>query len=132
MVYNFPIWPERASTMAGNVDALYIFLLVVSGLVSALIFVLILVFAARFRKRPGHHAEQIEGSLPLELTWSIIPMGIFLVIFVWGAVIYFQERTPPAPRKCTLLPSSGCGRSSTWKDSARSTNSTSRWARTSS
>jgi cytochrome c oxidase subunit 2 len=40
-------------------------------------------------------AEQIEGSTPLELTWSIIPMGVFLVIFFWGAVVYFQERTPP-------------------------------------
>ncbi|MBZ5707513.1 MAG: cytochrome c oxidase subunit II, partial [Acidobacteriia bacterium] len=92
---NFPLWPERASTMAGNVDALYIFLLVLSGLMCVLIYTLILVFAARYRKRPGHVAEQIEGSNPLEFTWSIIPMGIFLVIFFWGAVIFFQERTPP-------------------------------------
>ena len=81
--------------MAGNVDALFIFLLVLSGLMCVLIYVLILYFAARYRKRPGHVAEQIEGSTPLELTWSIIPMGIFLVIFFWGAVIFFQERTPP-------------------------------------
>ncbi|MBZ5600335.1 MAG: cytochrome c oxidase subunit II [Acidobacteriia bacterium] len=95
MFNNFPLWPERASTMAGNVDALFIFLLVLSGLMCVLIYVLILYFAARYRKRPGHVAEQIEGSTPLELTWSIIPMGIFLVIFFWGAVIFFQERTPP-------------------------------------
>jgi len=31
----------------------------------------------------------------LEITWSIIPLGIFMVIFLWGAVIYFHERTPP-------------------------------------
>jgi cytochrome c oxidase subunit 2 len=95
MFSNFPLWPDRASTMAGNVDALYIFLVVLSGLMCALIYTLILYFAARYRRRPGHVAEQIEGSTPLELTWSIIPMAIFLVIFFWGAVIYFQERTPP-------------------------------------
>jgi len=95
MFNNFPLWPDRASTMAGNVDALYIFLLVLSGVMCLLIFTLIVIFAARFRKRRGHAAEQIEGSTPLELTWSIIPLGIFLFIFVWGAVIYFQERTPP-------------------------------------
>jgi cytochrome c oxidase subunit 2 len=95
MFNNFPLWPDRASTMAGNVDALYIFLVVLSGLMCALIYTLILYFAARYRRRPGHVAEQIEGSTPLELTWSIIPMAIFLVIFFWGAVIYFQERTPP-------------------------------------
>jgi cytochrome c oxidase subunit II len=95
MFDNFPLWPARASTTAGNVDALYIFLVVLSGLMSALIFTLILVFAAKYRKRPGHVAEQIEGSTPLEIVWSVIPFCVFVAIFVWGAVIYFQERTPP-------------------------------------
>ncbi|MGO9127349.1 MAG: cytochrome c oxidase subunit II [Terriglobales bacterium] len=95
MFDNFPLWPARASTSAGNVDALYIFLVVLSGLMCALIFTLILVFAAKYRKRPGVAAEQIEGSTPLEIVWSVIPMGVFIVIFLWGAVIYFRERTPP-------------------------------------
>ena len=81
--------------MAGNVDALFVFLVVLSTLMSVAIFTMIFVFAVRFRKRPGVHAEQIEGSTPLELTWSIVPLGIFMMIFTWGAVIYFQERTPP-------------------------------------
>jgi len=81
--------------MAGNVDALFVFLVVLSTLMSVAIFTMILVFAIRFRKRPGVQAEQIEGSTPLEITWSVVPLGIFMMIFVWGAVIYFQERTPP-------------------------------------
>jgi cytochrome c oxidase subunit II len=81
--------------MAGNVDALYIFLLVVSGMMCLLIFTCILVFAAKFRARPGHVAEQNEGSIPLEITWSAIPFLVFMVIFVWGAAIFFKERTPP-------------------------------------
>jgi cytochrome c oxidase subunit II len=95
MFDNFPLWPQRASTMAGNVDALYIFLIIVSGLMTLLIFTAVLYFAARYRQRRGVLAEQIEGSTPLELTWSIIPLGVFMVIFVWGAVVYFKERTPP-------------------------------------
>ena len=95
MFNSFPLWPERASSVAGNVDALFIFLLIVSGLMSLLIFACILFFAARYRYRPNVRAEQIEGSLPLELTWSIIPLGVFIVIFLWGAVVYFRERTPP-------------------------------------
>lgn len=95
MFDNFPLWPTPASTSAGNVDALYIFLVVLSALMSSLIFTLILVFAAKYRKRHGHQAEQIEGSTPLEIVWSVIPLCVFIVIFVWGAVIYFHERTPP-------------------------------------
>ena len=95
MFNNFPLWPERASTAAGNVDALFIFLLIVSGLMTLLIFVAVVYFAARYRHRDGVQAEQIEGSIPLELTWSIIPLGVFMVIFAWGAVVYFKSRTPP-------------------------------------
>jgi cytochrome c oxidase subunit II len=95
MLNNFPLWPDRASTMAGNVDALYIFLLIVSALMTGLIFIAIVYFAARYRARPGVRAEQIEGSIPLELTWSIIPFCVFMVIFIWGAAVYFKGRTPP-------------------------------------
>jgi cytochrome c oxidase subunit II len=95
MFNDFPLWPDRASTLAGNVDALYIFLLIVSGMMTLLIFVAIIYFAARYRARQGVPAEQIEGSIPLELTWSIIPFFVFMAIFLWGAVVYFKGRTPP-------------------------------------
>jgi cytochrome c oxidase subunit II len=81
--------------MAGNVDALFIFLLILSGMMTLLIFVALIYFAARYRHRNGVLAEQIEGSTPLELTWTVIPFGVFMVIFLWGAVVYFQQRTPP-------------------------------------
>jgi cytochrome c oxidase subunit II len=95
MFGHFPLWPESASTHAGNVDALYIFLLMVSGIMTALIFTVLMAFAVRYRRRKGQRAEQIEGSHGLEITWSIIPFCVMLVFFIWGAVIYFQERTPP-------------------------------------
>ena len=95
MFGHIPFWPESASTSAGWVDALYIFLVLVSSVMTALIFATLIVFAVKFRRRKGQRAQQIEGSHVLELTWSIIPFFIFLSFFVWGAVIYFQERTPP-------------------------------------
>src|SRR3984957_16586508 len=96
MLNNFPLWPQQASTLAGHVDALYIFLLIVCGMMTLLVFAFVVFFAARFRHRPGVRAEQIEGSTALEITWSAIPFVIFMVIFAWGAVVYFKERTPPA------------------------------------
>jgi cytochrome c oxidase subunit II len=95
MFDTFPLWPARASTMAGQVDALYVFLVVISAFMSVAIFTMIVIFAVRYRRRRGVEAEQIEGSTPLEVTWSIIPLGVFLFIFAWGAVIFYQERTPP-------------------------------------
>jgi cytochrome c oxidase subunit 2 len=81
--------------MAGNVDALFIFLVIISGLMTLLIFGAVIYFAARYRHQRGVQAEQIEGSTPLEVTWSIIPLAVFMVIFAWGAVVYFKSRTPP-------------------------------------
>jgi len=95
MLQNMPFWPARASAAASSVDALYIFLTVVSALMVMLIFTMVIVFAVRFRRRAGRHAEQIEGSHALEITWSIIPFCVFMVFFVWGAVVYFREHTPP-------------------------------------
>ena len=82
--------------MAGQVDALYIYLLLVSGIMTAIIFLAVTVLAIKYRRRPGREATQIEGSTILELSWSIIPFFVMLTFFIWGAVIYFQERTPPA------------------------------------
>ena len=95
MFDNLPLWPERASSMAGQVDAIYIFLLVVCGMVALLVFTCLLYFAARYRSRAGVPAEQIDGSTPLELTWSIIPICVFMVFFAWGALVFFKQRTPP-------------------------------------
>ncbi|HLB92290.1 MAG TPA: cytochrome c oxidase subunit II [Terriglobales bacterium] len=91
-----PLWPDQASTMAGQVDALYIYLLLVSGIMTAIIFLAVAVLAIKYRRVPGRDAHQIEGSTILEVSWSVIPFFIMLTFFIWGAVIFFEERTPPA------------------------------------
>src|SRR5438067_6488841 len=95
MFDNFPLWPSGASTHSLPVDLLYIFLVVVSAVMTGVIFVTIAVFGMKYRRRHGREAQPIEGSLILEIAWSVIPLGIFVVIFVWGAVIFFDMRTPP-------------------------------------
>jgi cytochrome c oxidase subunit 2 len=95
MFDNFPLWPVSASSQSGMVDAFFTFMVIVTGLVVLGVFLLILIFVAKYRQRPGHRAEQIEGSTPLELTWSLSPLAIFLLMFAWGALIYFNERNPP-------------------------------------
>jgi cytochrome c oxidase subunit II len=33
--------------------------------------------------------------LPLELAWTLIPLGICMIFFAWGSLIFFQEARPP-------------------------------------
>ena len=82
--------------MAGQVDALYIYLLLVAGIMTALIFLAVFTLAIKYRRVRVREAQQIEGSLILEITWSVVPLFLMMTFFIWGAVIYFQERTPPA------------------------------------
>ena len=95
MLKYFPLWPDQASTFAGNVDALYAFLVLMSAVLFVLISATAITFSVVYRRRPGVEATPIEGSTILELTWSVIPFLVMMVIFVWGAVIFFEERTPP-------------------------------------
>src|SRR6195256_2063280 len=91
-----PLFPEQASTMAGRVDALYLFLIGVSGFFSLLIAGLIVYFAIRYRRRaPDSIGASIHGGLVLELAWTIIPLVIAMVIFVWGASVFFAMSRPP-------------------------------------
>src|SRR5947209_2123770 len=91
-----PLFPESASTMAPRVDHLYFFLLAVSAFFALLIAGLIVYYAVKFhRRRPDQIGAQIHGGLALEIGWTVIPLGIVMVIFVWGASVYLAMANAP-------------------------------------
>src|SRR5579859_4057303 len=92
-----PITPPQGSTTAGQVDALVLFLVVVSLVIALSIFVCIVVFCVKYRRRPGNDIGQpARRTALLELTWSVIPVCLSIIPFVWGARIYLDEAQPPA------------------------------------
>src|SRR6185437_13019691 len=93
---NSALFPREASTIAPYMDALYFFLLGMTVVGLLLVLAIILTFSVRYRRQVHPVATQIEGSTLLEATWTIIPLGIFLVCFVWGALLYFRIYNPPA------------------------------------
>jgi len=96
MFTNFPFFPQAASEQAGQIDALYFFLVAVTAFFTALIALMVIVFAVKFhRKHDDEVGVPIHGSLALELLWTIIPLGITMVMFVWGAQVFFHMTRPP-------------------------------------
>lgn len=94
---SLPLFPEQASTFAERVDALYYYLLSVSGFFVLLIFALIFYFAVKYRRRSeGEQTPPILGSIPLEVAWIVIPFILVMIMFVWGASLYFTAFSPPA------------------------------------
>lgn len=92
-----PLFPEAASSFAPEVDALYLFIVAVSAFFTVAVSAAVVFFAFRYRrKHPEEIGAHIEGSLPLELLWSIIPTIISMVMFAWGAKLFYEIRRPPA------------------------------------
>jgi cytochrome c oxidase subunit 2 len=89
------LFPAEASGIAPYVDALYFFLVAMTIFGTTFVAILLLVFSVRYRREKNPVATQIEGSTLLEATWTIIPLAIFLVTFVWGALLYFRIYDPP-------------------------------------
>jgi len=92
---NFSLWPESASSLSGSIDALYLFLIGVSLFFSLLIVAALGLFSVRYRRRPGHVATPVEGSLPLELLWTGVPLVIVLFVFAWGTKLFVRAQTAP-------------------------------------
>jgi cytochrome c oxidase subunit 2 len=91
-----PLFPESASTMSARVDTLYFSLLAISAFFSLLIAGLIIVYAVKYRRRaPTNIGTVIKGGTLLEITWTVFPAFITVVIFVWSAGVFFAMSRPP-------------------------------------
>ena len=91
-----PLFPDSASNFAPDVDHLLFYLVGVSVFFTVLIFSAIFYFAIRYRRRSDNELPKpIHASLVLEIAWSVIPFGLTMVMFAWGANIFFKESRPP-------------------------------------
>ena len=96
-IFGIPIFPEQASTFAKDVDALYFFVFATSAFFAVVVAIAVIYFGIRYHKtHDGEIGARIEGNLPLELLWSVIPTIIAMVMFGWGASVFYHLRRPPA------------------------------------
>ena len=96
MPEGFRLFPQQASSIAPRVDALYFYLIIVSVFFTLLIAFSILYFAIKYRRRSESELPHgVEGSMKLEIAWSVIPLVIAMSFFFWGASIFFAINRPP-------------------------------------
>jgi cytochrome c oxidase subunit 2 len=78
------------------VDQVLLFLVIVCGAVGLLVAALLIGFAIRYRRRPGDAPpKEMRGNPPLEIFWTVTPLAIFMVMFAWGARVYFAAYRAP-------------------------------------
>ena len=88
--------PIVASEYAREVDALYNYLLGVSIFFTIAICAVIIYFAIRFRRKSdADRPEPIPDGKLIEILGSVIPFILVMIMFFWGAKLYFDARHPP-------------------------------------
>lgn len=96
MNFSLPFSPEQASAIAPHIDLLYLYLVAVSLFFTVLIFILVLVFAIKYRRKyDTEEPRPVKANYALEIAWSVIPLLIAMTMFVWGSVLFFKLYRPP-------------------------------------
>ena len=97
MLSSIPLFPEQASTIAAQTDKLLYFLFGVSLFFLVLIGATVVFFAVKYRRRSElDRPPRVSSPLALEVVWIVIPAGLTVMMFVWGASLYMQLKRPPA------------------------------------
>jgi cytochrome c oxidase subunit 2 len=93
----FQIFPDQASSFAPGIDALYIFLLLMTAFFTLAIFIAIVFLALYYRRSAVRNRTRRVGAKLwiLEATWIVVPLLLTMVIFTWGAVAFFEQRVMP-------------------------------------
>lgn len=89
-----------ASTPSQSIFSLSLFVLAITGGIFIVVGSLIFYAAVRFRQRPGDdnsEPAQIFGSNQIELSWTIIPILLVVVLFLATARMIFAIQDAPKP-----------------------------------
>jgi len=97
MSSSFPLFPPSASSVSTEMDLLYLFIIAVCAFFTILVVALVVYFTLKYKRQHDTDVgEPIHGSIALELTWTIIPLILSLVMFGWGASLFYRLSRPPA------------------------------------
>ena len=94
---NIQFMPEQASDFAAPIDLLFFVLTALTVVFTALVVALVLFFSIKYRR-----GAKVDRSNPLyhdtrlELAWSVGPLVLGLLVFLWGAKLFADIRQPPS------------------------------------
>jgi len=86
---------QQASTAAGKVDSVFLFILVLSVVFLVFITSLMVVFVIKYNRKRHPKGEDIEGNAWLEIVWTAVPTVLFLAMFYYGWTNFNYMRNVP-------------------------------------
>ena len=103
-------WMTQASTGAHRADVIFLYILALSLFLLFGITAMMIYFVIRYSRKRNPTASQIHGSTWLEVTWTLVPLAVFIGIFYFGWTNYEYMSNAPADSMLVKV----TGRQWTW------------------
>ncbi len=102
---------NEGSNLAGAVDRAFIFIFTISFIITIGITVLMIYILIHFSRKKNKNPQQFSHNTKLEVTWTVIPLIIVLMMFYYGWAGFAPMRKVPAD----AMPITVIGRMWSWE-----------------
>jgi cytochrome c oxidase subunit 2 len=93
---NFSMSPPQASNFAKEHDAIFYVLTALTVLFTLIVGITVVYLCVKYRAgRKVDRSRPMYENLKLELTWTIVPLIVGLIMFYFGARLFIEMRNPP-------------------------------------
>lgn len=86
---------DGVSNFSQSVDTAFLFTLIVSIFFLVLITVLMIYFVIKYNRKRNPKATNVHSNTALEITWTVIPTILVLIMFWFGWTGYLEMRNIP-------------------------------------
>ncbi len=88
--------PPSSSTVSGQVDKLFYFILAVTIFFFVLVVALTVYFIIKYRRKgEADKTPGIEKNIPLEIAWTAVPLILVIIIFAIGFKVFIVQSVAP-------------------------------------
>ncbi len=89
--------PQNVSTYGADIDWLFWLIQLITGVIFLGVIVAMLAFLVKYRRREGRRATYTHGNTALEVTWTIVPAIILIVLFMLSQSIWWSIKGTRPP-----------------------------------
>lgn len=116
------VWfTDPNATFASEQDPVYMFIFWVSAAFFVPMMLLMFYWVWKYRRIPGKPQERSPAhNTPLEITWSVVPLFLMVLMFVWGFRGYLFMHVAPAGAEEIQLTAYQWNWEATYENGARS------------
>lgn len=105
LIYSYKdnLLPESASEHGSEIDTLFNFNLIITGIVFIAVNVVLFYFAFKYYSRKGVKATYFAHSTKLEMIWTIVPAIVLAVIIIYGLAVWNKITSPVDSNKAIVM-----------------------------